>query len=179
MSKSVKTLVTIGIVLVILAGAVSVYAANGSERVGAGNAENITQEAPARFNGAQPRDVDDDERKPNPVGRGTGTMGANRGGIIADYAAITDQNWDDVLDAMRDSDLTIWELAEQQGNFEALKGELLEDLDAHIALVSDEDELAELTAHRDAVAAATTAAEMPEDYDGYTDSMGARGGRRR
>ncbi len=181
MNRKVKSLAIVAIAAVILFGAVSVYAGNGagraaSSRQNSGHASGQTTRATDTT-----RDADCDEDCTNEsyaVNAGSGNRNGD-GGTIADYAELTGTEWRDVIDAMHDSDLTIWELAEQQGNFAALKAAVLADLDARSAVTTDAETLAELTAHRDAIAAATTAAEMPEDYDGYESSDGGRYGQSR
>lgn len=172
MSKKMRTWLIVAIVVVILVGAVAVYAGNG-----AGRSTDRTfggQNARVWESNRETRDEDCTEEA-YALNAGNGGRYGN-GGIISDYADLTGVERDDVMDAMRDSDLDIWELAEQEGNFEALKAVLLADLDAHIADETDPAALAELTAHRDAVAAATTAAEMPEDYEGGALSSASEGG---
>jgi len=173
MSKKVKALLIIGIVLVILAGAVSVYAAGGAVRL-AGRSDDRTVTDGGRYGNAI-TDADGDTCYDEMRERGYGGYDMARGGIIGEYADLTGGDIDSVHDAMVEGDLTIWELAEQEGNFEALKAIELETLDAHIAAETDADELEALTEHRDAVAAATTAAEMPDDMLGFAGGYGGRG----
>ena len=172
MSKKMRTWLIVVIVLLILVGTVAVYAGNGSGR-GAGS----TSAGRGARTGETARETCDEDctEEAYVVNAGNGYRNGD-GGIISDYADMTGQDLDEVHDAMRDTDLDIWELAEQEGNFAALKATVLADLDAHIAAETDPADLAQLIAHRADVAAATTAAEMPEDFDGYTISSAAGGG---
>ena len=183
MSKVLKTGLILVIVLTIMIAAVAVYAGNGSGRsMSRGNSDSSNYgNSQSTRTGETARETCDEDctEEAYAVEAGNGYRNGN-GGIISDYADMTGQDLDEVHDTMRDSDLDIWELAEQEGNFEALKAIELANLDEHIATTTDAETLAELIAHRDAVAAATTAAEMPEDYDGYENSAdGERYGQNR
>ena len=178
MSKVFKTMLIVAFVVVLLVGAVAVYAGNGSGRGTSSEKSNGQSTRAADSIGTTAREACDEDctEEAYAVEAGNGYRNGD-GGIISDYADLTGVDKDDVIDDMRDSDLDIWELAEQEGNFEALKAILLADLDEHIAVETDSATLAELIAHRADVAAATTAAEMPEDYDGYESAVDADGGR--
>lgn len=167
MSKKVKALLVVGIVAVILFGAVSVYARNGAGRGDSRTDKSSTSETTeqcGRGGGCLT-----DENRPE--------FGEGKGGVIADYAELAGSDIDDVFEALRDGDLTIWELAEQEGNFEAFKTEVLARIDEHIAETTDADVLAKLTAHRDAIVAATTAKDIEESFDGEKGARGKQGGR--
>ncbi|MEX1308169.1 MAG: hypothetical protein AB1Z19_06565 [Eubacteriales bacterium] len=178
MRRVVKTMLILVIVMTVLIAAVSVYAGNGSSR---GTGSGSSRGGQSTRVGDTARELCDEDctEEAYAVEAGNGNRNGDRG-IIGEYAEMTGQDVDDVHDTMRDSDLDIWELAEQEGNFQALKAIELAHLDEHIATTTDAETLQELIAHRNAVLAATTAAEMPEDYDGYENSAdGERRGRRR
>lgn len=190
MNKTTKTAVIVVAVVAVLAGGVAAFAADNTSDL-----ENAWLAFRAELNKTLVADgTITQERADESLDNLTERFAASaedeglarfgkrahrHGGIVAEYATLVDKDVAKVVDMLKEDELTIWQLAEQDGKFEELKALVLADMDERIADFSGDDARLELLkTHRDEIAAMTSAKDAPKRAEGLQDGYrrGEKGG---
>jgi|GEM_PF-2013248 len=179
MSKTAKILIIVAAAVSVLVGGTVAFAASGNlgtlenswlnfhedwnkELVAKGD---LTQEEAdehldrmrERFENSEEDDVYNRFKQ-----RGFGNKNGRGGGIIEDYAQISGKEPSEILDALKDGDMNIWELAEKDGKFTQLKAAVLKNIDERIAELEENEHLERLKEHRAEIVAMKSAEDAPE-----------------
>ncbi len=97
---------------------------------------------------------------------------------IQQYAELTKQETLTIRETLQEQDMNIWQLAEQEGNFDALKNTMLAELDKAIYNAQSGSEAERLQRQRDDIASMTSAEDYnaPQNLDGLGRMPGRIGG---
>lgn len=84
------------------------------------------------------------------------------GGIVETYSEISGKEQSDIVEALREDEISIWKLAENDGNFDKLKLAELANIDERIKDLKEDRILEHLKEMRNEIAAMTNADDAPE-----------------